>query len=302
MEDNLKVPKYQIIKTAYGKFELRIGEIKDRDTQEIQEYTINLGSKETKCINLTIPSKYTNHRWGNLLFVKGKGVCSIDKHISDKFTQHMVLLSFTIARNLNPNLMGVVLEDESGFMCNLPNGKSIQVAMKDFHLAFHESTWYEYYFDAMIVRDNNIYIDLKANFRNPDYKPQYFDFRNSELQDILQPLYESTYTWREFFDLISETFGSKKCAIVYPWLKSALYIIFDNNNIFENIKWYINFEENKMKNKTPLIQFLSYASQKGGRLYKTRKQSYLFSRDDPPSFIVPRSDVYELHYKRFVYE
>jgi hypothetical protein len=295
-----KIPKHQTIKTGYGKFELSIGEIKDRTTQEINEYTINLGSRETKCINLTIPTQYTNHRWGNLLFVKGKGICSIDKHIPDKFTQHMILLSFTIARNLNPNLLGVVLDDESGFMCTLPNGNSIQVAMKDFHLAFHESTWYEYYFDAKMIRDNTLYTELKLNFKNSEYKPPYFDFRNSELQDILQPLYESTNTWREFFDLIAQTFGSKKCAIVYPWLKSALYTIFDNQSIFESIKWYINFDENTKKNKTPHIHFISYSLQKGGRLHKTRRRSYTVVRDTPPLFIVPRSDVDELKYKDFV--
>ena len=57
-----KIPKHQTIKTGYGKFELSIGEIKDRTTQEINEYTINLGSRETKCINLTIPNQYTKHK------------------------------------------------------------------------------------------------------------------------------------------------------------------------------------------------------------------------------------------------
>ena len=88
----------------------------------------------------------------------------------------------------------------------------------------------------------------------------------------LDPIYQRTNTWEEFFSELSRTYKDKKCTVLYPWLNSALYIIFENNAYFESIKWYIDLEENKKKNKTATVYFESYQVKQNGGNRKTRKQ------------------------------
>jgi hypothetical protein len=51
-----------------------------------------------------------------------------------------------------------------------------------------------------------------------------------------------------------------------------LYIIFENDPYFESIKWYIDLEENKTKNKTHSIYFESYKVKGGTYKRKTLKK------------------------------
>jgi hypothetical protein len=157
--------------------------------------------------------------------------------------------------------------------------------MKPFHIAFHESTWYEYYFDAKLVKDHEKYIKLKENMRNPDKKPSRkhkndespFNFINKQLQEELMPLYDKTKTWSEFFQVIEEKYKKDKCAVIYPWLSSAMSTIFEGN-LYETPKWYIDLEENAKKNKTPMLDIHPTRNLKriiGGRRHtrKNRKGS-----------------------------
>lgn len=306
---NIEYPDEEIIVTDAGRFHLKLTKNKNRNTGEIQTYTISLGSPTNKCVQLTIPT-YDNtvNRNGYLLWVKSDESCSMEKYIEKGFVQHMVNLAITIARDINPSLERINFDDDSGFMCSLPDHTRAKVSMREFHIAFHGASWYEYYFDAKLVKDHKIYLEKKGNMDIKKYKPESFNFVNEELQEILDPIYASTDTWREFFQAIQEKFGNKKCAVIYPWIRNALYNIFESP-IFMDPKWVIELEEYDMKNKNEIkdkkrkINFKSYeVTRRGGlRGGNTRKKSKGRMVYSPGVFDhIPQHQLTRMKYRRFL--
>jgi hypothetical protein len=58
------------------------------------------------------------------------------------------------------------------------------------------------------------------------FKPATFSFQNSELQKILQPMYERNLTWDDFFEEFKQHFTQNDiCAYMYPWYLNAMYTI-----------------------------------------------------------------------------
>lgn len=279
-------------------YKLHITQNKNRNTGQVESYNLNLGGKTRKCFNMTVPSLQSNKTESFLSWAEAHDECSFERFINKKVTQHMILLGISIAQSMNPNLKTIQFDDISNITCIFPDGKEQKVPMKPFHLAFHQATWYEYYFDAKLVKDYDSYVALKANFKNPAKKSQTFDFKHPELQEQLEPLYAKTATWEEFFAELSHTYKDKKCTVLYPWLNDALYIIFENNPYFESVKWYIDLEENKQKNKTAPVYFESYeVKQEGGRR-KTRKQR---KQTSIRTYLYPnRPDVEKWNYKTFL--
>ena len=255
-----------VIKAEGHTFHLLLTEFNDRNTGNISSININLGGSHKKCLNLNISATEST---GKLSWVERHEECSLE--INNPQSQLLILLAISIAKSINPNIQYIYLDDTSHFQCTLPEGNERKIEMKPFHIAFHQSSWYEYYFNAHLVADHNKYVALKANFTNPQNKPVKFNFNNDTLQKELEPLYNSTNIWADFFKAISQKYGRKKCAIIYPWIKDALYILFENTSHFENMKWVIDLENN---NKIKQIQFTTYKAEwsGGGKKNKTRKQ------------------------------
>jgi len=301
----MSLPDEVIIITSGGKFHLKISPNKKRNLS-IESYTLSLGSENKKCVQLTISKKE-----GKLLWVESDDNCSLEKYIETKFSQHMVNLIITIALDVNPSLEIIFLDDISGFKCKIPynsnlsqytdglSNNKIKVAMAPFHIAFHESTWYEYYFNARLVENYDIYLSKKNNMHDPKMKPESFDFVNKELQDILEPIYNSSDTWYAFFKEIDRSFTSRKCAVIYPWIKDAMYIIF-GSEIFMNTKWVINIKDNEKLLKIP---FSSYEVVRGGskkRIINTRKKRSQILYSSGVYDNIPPSIITDLHYKKFL--
>ena len=258
-------PEELLVRTDKGSFHLTLSPYRNRDTSTIETYTISIGSKDTKCIQLTIPTREMPSTVGHLLWVQSDTEYSLEKFCEKGFAQHILSLGCTIARDMNPQLDTLYLDDTSSFTCALPGGAKHKVPMKEFHLAFHRATWYEYYFKATLRKDHSTYLALKENFMRA--KPPTFSFVHPDLQEELQELYKGTDTWHAFFEQISSRYGKKKCAVVYPWITNAMYSIFDDNNIFDNIKWQISLST------IPLVEFNSYTVARGGSKRGTRRVS-----------------------------
>lgn len=259
------------LNTNYEQFIFRSTVLLDRDTQAPVSFTINLGSKENFCVQIRVPSKESQETDAYLMWVEANENCSLESYIKNGIAKHMTLLGLTLARKINPNIKTVSFEDTSSFDCELPNDKEEKVPMKAFHIAFHGATWYEYHFGAMLKRDYNKYCTLKNNIYKPENKPKTFYFINEELQEELEPLYSNTQTWYDFFQEISKKYGKKKCGMVYPWIMSAMNEIFECN-IYDDTKWYIDFNANKETNYTPMIDYKRYSITTGGTRRKTIKQ------------------------------
>jgi hypothetical protein len=283
-------PAEYTVRTANGKFHMKITAAVDR-TKKAESFMINIGSKKRQCIQLTVPLKHTGHTDAKLVWVEAHEECSLERYIKEGIAQHMVLLGITMARHINSSIKTIFLDDTNSFMCALPNGKEQKVPMKPFHIAFHEATWYEYYFDAKLKNNHEEYVRLKKNMYRSEYKPLQFDFINQELQTELQPLYDASLSWYDFFQAIATKYEKKKCTVIYPWIVQAMNHIFEGS-IFNNTSWYIDLEANKAKNKTKMIPSeiikydpaaVNYRAVKGGKrgtLKHRRARRYTASRID----------------------
>lgn len=285
------------VTTNYGKFIVRITVTLDRDTSIPISYNINIGSKKNYCVQLRVPSIESGETDAYLMWVEANESCSLEKYIQSGISKHMVLLGLTLTRRINKNIQTVSFDDTSSFECELPNDKEIKVPMKPFHIAFHEATWYEYYFGAKLKRNYKTYCELKKNMYKSENKPNQFNFVNRELQEELDPLYQSTTNWHDFFELISNKYGKRKCGIIYPWIINAMYEIFESN-IFDDTKWYIDLKENKL----PFVEFnMIKVNQEGGKprdetLKNRKNRRYTFSR----THIFPNiPDIQKWNYKKF---
>lgn len=262
-------PEKLVITTDRASYHLTITTTPNRNTGVPEHYTIGLGSRKEKCVQLNIPSIESGATEGKLIWVKKGPACFLDsKKDSNSLTSHTVQLAFTIARDINPNCLIYRFDDASKFPCKLPDGGIHTVSLKQFYIAFHGGTWYEKTFGARIEESlYELYERLKLNMYDPSTKPPSYDFGNASLNEILLPLYLSTNTWHDFFQAIQEKFGDKKCTVVYPWIVDALLYIF-KIALYEHPKWYINLKDN---DKTPLILFKAYEDTMAGGS-KTRKQ------------------------------
>lgn len=301
--DNQNSIKYTI-KTTAGKFIFKFVPNFDRNTDKLLSYNINLGTDNRFCVQLKVPSKESNETDALLMWVEAHEECSMEQYIKKGLSKQMVLLGLTLVRKLNPNIKTVSFEDTSSFKCQLPDDKEYQVPMKAFHIAFYEATWYEYYFGARLKIDYDKYCIEKKNMYKSENKPKRFDFINKELQEELEPLYEATSNWYDFFQAISKKYGDKKCTVIYPWIGRAMGEIFVSRNYYDSPKWYIDFKLNEEQNKTPLIDFdMTVISKlKGGKrtiktLKNRRARRFTYTR----THMFPNiPEIQKLNYKTFL--
>ena len=288
-------PEKLVITTDKADYHLTITTIRDRNTNTPEHYTIGLGSRKEKCVQLNVPSIESGKTEGKLIWVKKGPACFLDsKKDSNSITPHTVNLAFTIARDINPNCLIYRLEDASKFPCKLPDGGTHTVSLKQFYIAFHGGTWYEQTFGARIEESvYELYERLKLNMYDSSKKPATYEFGNPSLNEILMPLYLSTKTWHEFFQAIQEKFGDKKCTIVYPWIVNALMQIF-GIAMYEHTNWYIDLKDN---NKTPLIQFKAYEdTMRGGSKTRKRKRRVSYYNIPPVYFRdIPRIQSFDYY-------
>jgi hypothetical protein len=213
---------YRFLKTKAGVFKVVINDdiYTDINTREqhIGGKLISIGGKNT-CVFIKTS---TNSTIAHLANVKTRDHgCEInDKIISGANTIIMVKLAFTIVKETAPHVKTIELEDNSAFTCYLDDGRSFGISLALYELAFHQTTWYERYFDAKLLSlaENEAYILAKAGFDLPKQKD--FDFQNKNLNQLLLPIYTKTNTWKEFFAEIYKI--DKKCRIMFPWYKRAV--------------------------------------------------------------------------------
>jgi hypothetical protein len=136
-------PKSAIIKTEKAIFHISITPFTNRDTNEIDNYTVNIGSKNNKCVQLNVPAINTKRKEGKFIWAEKIGpVCYLTSKDNRGLTQYTINLAFTIARDINPECTRYIFEDCSSFYCELPDKSKVCVSMKMFHIAFHGATWY----------------------------------------------------------------------------------------------------------------------------------------------------------------
>ena len=233
------------ISTEFGTFRLRMNKITFPNKFD-NEITLNIGGKDD-CASFTIPMY--NKKPIKLSYANASSdrfQCTLDdKEIKGESTFKMMCLAFTIIREITDQTY-IEFHDMSHFECLLPNGEKKDVELAPFSFLFYGQTWYEQKFGAVLVdiSKRNAYTNMKCRRNDPAYKPDVYMFGNNKsLQLILQPHFEATSTWAEFFKRISDEFGKKKCSLVYPWVSDVLQRhIFKNNFVFSGDEWIMNIK------------------------------------------------------------
>lgn len=288
------------LKTEHGRFIFKVELTLNRDTTIPVSYNINIGSKNNYCIQIRVPSKESGESGETdayLMWVEAGEKCSLETYIETGLAKHMTLIGFTLTRQINTNIKTISFEDTSSFKCDLPDNKKIKVPMKAFYIAFHEATWYESNFGAKLKTNYKEYCKLKKNMYKSENKPKRFNFVNKELQEELEPLYNSTLNWSEFFQAISKKYGKKKCGIVYPWIMNALYEVF-GSNIFDDTRWYIDFKDHKEQNTYPMLTYnIKKIEKTTGGYKKIKQRRFTFSR----THIFPNiPEIQKWNYMKFI--
>jgi hypothetical protein len=250
-------------------------------------------------VQMNVPSVESGGSTGTLMWVEKIGpVCYLTAKDSKNLSLYTINLAFTIARDINPNCVRYELDDCSSFKCALPDGTDPVVSLKPFHIAFHGATWYEKYFGAKLTHNHEVYRRLCLNLYDSSKKPTSFSFKHKDLDEDLGQLYKTTHTWHDFFQAIQAKYGDKKCTAVYPWIMDAMFHIFDNSNMFEIHKWYIDLRANAEEAKTPLIPFMSYkdALATGGGTRKRKKTYY----NTPPVYIRNPIQMQSMEFRKFL--
>jgi hypothetical protein len=218
------------------------------DKTQIEYSVLNVGGEFDKCVNLTFHAEGSPRSTEAILSwaeVINKSCTTDSQAIKGDATVKMVQLACTILRDIAPYVTWISLSDMSFFMCDTPEGKR-KVALPPFHIAFHDKTWYEDKFHATLLdpHDHQRYREC-VQALHTDPKPGRFEFINDRLTEILSPLYTSSATWKEFFTLIEKHYPRDKCAIVYPWIESALSHVFKENgggDLYVGKDWKIDLK------------------------------------------------------------
>jgi hypothetical protein len=250
------------------------------------------GHRAPDCLQINVPIRGNT---AHLMWLKSSIGCAIETdnpnaptEIKGSLTEHMAKLGFTIARHMNPNITTITLEDSASFRCRLPDNKEYAINMTDHDIAFYQKTYYEKRYGATFASDElqTEYTKLIKNFYEPAHKPEYFDFIVPDLNELLHNTYIKTKTWKEFFDSISDKYGSKKCQIIYPWIKSALTYIL-NKKSFSGQPQSIHIID------IPMVRYKQAEQTAGGRRRETRKNEKYVQPASPP-------EISKMNWKDFI--
>lgn len=249
--------------TQHGRFRVRVKTTTTRDldtgTDVINGFSIHIGGQKNDCVYVTIPLTGSVGQFVRLDSMQG---CSLDPPytVGGNRTVTMGLLALSLVLDLFPRIQTLELNDSASFPCELPDGNKYQLNMTEYELFFKQAAYYERRFGATLINPDlrRMYEHMKSAFTDPAQKPPKFDFKVPELQAFLEPLYNSSSTWKEFAEKIEGAYNvkgeSKKCAAVYIWLKSALLQI-GTNVSFSGHAWkiHLNPKMHRIQHKTALI-------------------------------------------------
>ena len=217
------------VKTLFGQFR-----VKESDR------LISIGGNKW-CVQIVYTDDPTNTDLISLH--TDTGDCEMtNKQIHGPLTQKMVHLAFTILSQKKPLIKYVNLIDSSSVTCILPDGIERKMSLMKSSLLLYGQTYYERKFEA--YPENPLDIEnlekFRRNYEDPTKKPDVFSFNNKDLQKLLEPIYKTSSTWKEFMIELHKIYGKHICEYIYPWFLHALGKITDREI---TSKWRINIHD-----------------------------------------------------------
>jgi hypothetical protein len=211
MSEPATLPESFTAKTAFGDFRVRI----------VGNDSISIGGKND-CVQIYYDS-YTNTGKLDRLETE-KGGCSLSADdIKGEKTIQMTDLGFTILRQLYPSVKEVTLIDSAKFPCTLPDGSRASMSYKQFFLLLKGKTYYQDRFAAIpeLPQEVQALTNFEKNWKDPQRKPESFNFMNPSIQTLLTPIYNASTTWEQFIKKLYEIYNRNVCQIMFPWYLHA---------------------------------------------------------------------------------
>lgn len=146
-------------------------------------------------------------------------------------------ISVQLLRQYVPEVQTIEFLDNSHFACKLPNQKTAKIFLNHYYFLFHHGhTWYDEKMGAYPVDETQreTYRKFADRFVDPTAKPISFDFMNHDLNELFQPMWRSSNTWKDFFVKLRRI--PYLCAKAYPWYLRASHAIRRNDMLPETWK------------------------------------------------------------------
>ena len=273
-----------VVKTDVGTFTIHVKE--DVETDPLTRIAtririaITIGGRKDKCVYITAPDRGNTAKLHNVR-VRGL-ICDMEgSSVRGERTVAMINLAFTIVKKEAPHIKYIDLDDNSDFPCELNDGtgRVIGISIALYELAFHQATWYEHHFGAILKNPDLQALYKKDGFFKP--KPASYDFKHSVLNDVLGTVYAKTTTWKEFFDELYKK--EDKCKLLIPWYRDALKMIMGANISFDGHDWCIDLANPHIKNISYTVITTSGGGRKSRR--KFRRNDYLYDYIEDVSLI-----------------
>lgn len=152
-------------------------------------------------------------------------------------TRLLFRISVQLLRQYVPEVQTIEFLDNSHFACKLPNQKTAKIFLNHYYFLFHHGhTWYDEKMGAYPVDETQreTYRKFADRFVDPSAKPISFDFMNHDLNELFQPIWRSSNTWKDFFVKLRRI--PDLCAKAYPWYLRASHAIRRNDMLPETWK------------------------------------------------------------------
>lgn len=208
-------------------------------TKDIEYDFIKLGG-EDMCVeykwdrrNPTTAELQWLHTEGRRCVDDGNG----GMEIRGENTLFLFRISVQLLRQYVPEVQTIEFLDNSHFACKLPNQKTAKIFLNHYYFLFHHGhTWYEEKMGAYPTDETQreTYRKFADRFVDPSAKPISFDFMNHDLNELFQPMWRSSNTWKDFFVKLRRI--PDLCAKVYPWYLRASHAIRKNDMLPETWK------------------------------------------------------------------
>lgn len=146
-------------------------------------------------------------------------------------------ISVQLLRQYVPEVQTIEFLDNSHFVCKLPNQKTAKIFLNHYYFLFHHGhTWYDEKMGAYPIDETQreTYRKFADRFVDPSAKPISFDFMNHDLNELFQPMWRSSNTWKDFFVKLRRI--PDLCAKAYPWYLRASHAIRRNDMLPETWK------------------------------------------------------------------
>ncbi len=238
--------------------------------------TINIyvGGPEKWCINCELIKDGNNIKSkGYLIKLRYDILCSLENiFVKGCDTKQLVGLLIQYINNKYPSVKELMFNDLSTRQCD--NESDVNLAVMTY--LYLEKTWYEKNFGAYIAEQSRKELERIISHYNESKETQWEEIsttlRNNEYSglsdDEIKGLYESTETWKEFFETIFKKIEiADFCMFISGWIDIFILKYFNN---LQGLSYIIPIKDYGLN----YIES-GYNAKKGGRYTRklTRKKS-----------------------------